>query len=72
MVNALGRDAGADLRRRDEQLGQPRTRAKWDAYTKWLVGQGVVTDASDKVVDDAARRPAVHATSCCPARAVAP
>ena len=23
---------------------------KWDAYTKWLLGQGVVTDSSDKVV----------------------
>jgi ABC-type nitrate/sulfonate/bicarbonate transport system substrate-binding protein len=24
--------------------------AKWDAYTRWLIGQGVVTDANDKVV----------------------
>ena len=24
--------------------------AKWDAYSRWLIGQGVVTDAKDKVV----------------------
>ena len=24
--------------------------AKWDAYSRWLVGQGVVTDANDKAV----------------------
>ena len=30
--------------------GAPRTPRQWDAYTKWLIAQSVVTDAKHQVV----------------------